>query len=59
MRLLLDKPMVQSPLRSSQCPIAIPPWENGDRLSHIEFERRYAAMPELCRAELIELTDRD
>lgn len=51
--------MVQSPLRSSQCPIAIPPWENGDRLSHIEFERRYAAMPELCRAELIELTDRD
>jgi Uma2 family endonuclease len=46
--------MVQSPVRSSQRPIAIPPLENGDRLSRIEFERRYAAMPESCRAELIE-----
>jgi Uma2 family endonuclease len=30
------------------------PLENGDRLSRIEFERRYQAMPELKKAELIE-----
>jgi Uma2 family endonuclease len=48
------QPMVQTPVRSSQRPIAIPPLENGDRLSRIEFERRYAAMPESCKAELIE-----
>ena len=31
------------------------PWlENGDRLSRVEFERRYQAMPELKKAELIE-----
>jgi hypothetical protein len=28
----------------------------GDRLSRAEFERRYAAMPHLKTAELIELT---
>jgi len=32
----------------------IPPLENGDRLSRREFERRYQAMPELKKAELIE-----
>jgi Uma2 family endonuclease len=31
-----------------------PPLENGDRLTRSEFERRYAAMPELKKAELIE-----
>lgn len=31
---------------------AIPPLENGDRLTRIEFERRYAAMPHLKNAEL-------
>jgi Uma2 family endonuclease len=31
-----------------------PPLENGDRLSRDEFERRYAAMPHLKKAELIE-----
>jgi Uma2 family endonuclease len=31
-----------------------PPLEAGDRLSRAEFERRYKAMPELKRAELIE-----
>jgi Uma2 family endonuclease len=31
-----------------------PPLETGDRLSRAEFERRYTAMPELKRAELIE-----
>jgi Putative restriction endonuclease len=33
---------------------SIPPLENGDRLTRDEFERRYAAMPEECKAELIE-----
>ena len=31
-----------------------PPLENGDRLTRQEFERRYAAMPNLKKAELIE-----
>ena len=33
---------------------AIPPLENGDRLTRDEFERRYDAMPDLKKAELIE-----
>ena len=32
----------------------IPPLENGDRLTRAEFERRYDAMPQLKKAELIE-----
>ena len=32
----------------------IPPLENGDRLTRAEFERRYEAMPDLKKAELIE-----
>ncbi|NET88977.1 MAG: Uma2 family endonuclease [Kamptonema sp. SIO1D9] len=32
----------------------IPPLENGDKLNRTEFERRYAAMPDLKKAELIE-----
>ena len=32
----------------------IPPLENGDRLNRYEFERRYAAMKNLKKAELIE-----
>jgi hypothetical protein len=32
----------------------IPPLENGDRLTRPEFERRYAAMPHVKKAELIE-----
>jgi hypothetical protein len=32
----------------------VPPLENGDRLTRAEFERRYAAMPEHVRAELVE-----
>ena len=34
--------------------LALPPLENGDRLTRPEFERRYNAMPELRKAELIE-----
>jgi len=36
------------------CNGAIPPLENGDRLTRAEFERRYEAMPKLKKAELIE-----
>ncbi len=32
----------------------LPPLENGDRLNCYEFERRYDAMPQLKKAELIE-----
>jgi Uma2 family endonuclease len=34
--------------------LAIPPLENGDRLSRPEFERRYQAMPHVSKAELVE-----
>jgi Uma2 family endonuclease len=33
---------------------AVPPLENGDRLTRAEFERRYRAMPGVKKAELIE-----
>src|SRR5208282_6607351 len=33
---------------------SIPELENGDRLTREEFERRYEAMPNLKKAELIE-----
>ncbi|MEE8524998.1 MAG: Uma2 family endonuclease [Thermoanaerobaculia bacterium] len=33
---------------------ALPPLENGDRLTRVEFERRYEAMPYLKKAELVE-----
>lgn len=39
---------------SSKPQIAVPPLENGDRLSRKEFERRYAAAPHIKKAELIE-----
>jgi Uma2 family endonuclease len=42
-----------SPTRN-QPRFAIPPLENGDRLSRDEFERRYGAMPHVRKAELIE-----
>jgi Uma2 family endonuclease len=35
-------------------PLTIPPLENGDKLTRIEFERRYYAMPQQKKAELIE-----
>src|SRR3954470_13428673 len=44
------KPRVDAPTR----PERVPPLENGDRLTRAEFERRYAAMPEPVKAELIE-----
>ena len=30
------------------------PLENGDRIGRCEFERRYTARPDICKAELIE-----
>ena len=39
--------------RSSAAVIPLPPLESGDRLTRAEFERRYEAMPEVKRAELI------
>jgi Uma2 family endonuclease len=35
-------------------PSGVPELENGDRLTRAEFERRYAAMPNVKKAELIE-----
>lgn len=48
--------IVLSPLRSRETTAndRIPPLENGDRLTRPEFERRYAAMPHVKKAELIE-----
>ncbi len=46
-------PITTSPLRAAS-PEAVPPLENGDVLTRVEFERRYEAMPHLKKAELIE-----
>ena len=45
-----------SPLAPSASPpkAAVPPLENGDCLTRAEFERRYRAMPQVKKAELIE-----
>jgi Uma2 family endonuclease len=40
--------------RGGYRPPAIPPLMNGDHLDRLEFERRYNAMPEVNKAELIE-----
>lgn len=42
--------VLQQPARSTP----VPPLESGDRLTRAEFERRYWAAPEHCKAELIE-----
>ncbi|BAY12516.1 Uma2 family endonuclease [Calothrix sp. NIES-2098] len=44
-------PQQPTPITS---PAYIPPLESGDRLTRSEFERRYNAMPNLKKAELIE-----
>ena len=48
-----DKQADQPP-RPQKLSLAPPPLENGDRLTRLEFERRYDAMPGLKKAELIE-----
>jgi Uma2 family endonuclease len=51
-----DRPTTQRPAeRPTPLVTVVPPrLENGDRLTRREFERRYAAMPRLNKAELIE-----
>ena len=44
----------QTPTLSDASSVRVPPLENGDRLTRAQFERRYAAMPHLKKAELIE-----
>lgn len=45
-----------TPLKTAknQPEMDVPPLQNGDHLTRIEFERRYAANPHLKKAELIE-----
>ncbi len=47
---VLDHPDAKSDRETQR----IPPLENGDHLTRAEFERRYAAMPHVKKAELIE-----
>lgn len=42
------------PQRSADENVRVPPLEAGDHLTQSEFERRYAARPDIRRAELIE-----
>lgn len=49
MSVLIPDPPIGRPSESM-----IPPLESGDRLTRLEFERRYNAMPELKKAELVE-----
>ena len=49
--------MVSPPVNSADSTAArgaFPALENGDRLTRAEFERRYEAMPDIKKAELIE-----
>lgn len=46
--------VIHEPRGKSKESQRIPPLVNGDRLSRGEFERRYAAMPKVKKAELIE-----
>jgi Uma2 family endonuclease len=41
-------------VRPDRATAAIPPLQPGDRLTRAEFERRYAAVPQVKKAELIE-----
>jgi Uma2 family endonuclease len=43
-----------TPQTATKPPLTIPPLESGDKLTRAEFERRYDAMPNLKKAELIE-----
>jgi Uma2 family endonuclease len=47
-------PVTPQTVPSTTPPQPLPPLESGDRLTREEFERRYEAMPELKKAELIE-----
>ena len=43
-----------TPQTTTKTPLKIPPLESGDKLTRAEFERRYHAMSNLKKAELIE-----
>ncbi len=45
--------LVMAPRPVPATAIPVPPLENGDRLTRVEFERRYEAHPEIKKAELI------
>jgi Uma2 family endonuclease len=47
-------PQTQPGIASGAPTEPVPPLESGDRLSQLEFERRYAAAPQIKKAELIE-----
>ncbi len=49
-----DQPERARVSRPATAVTTLPPLENGDRLTRPEFERRYEAMPQLKKAELIE-----
>lgn len=49
----MAKPVLISTPTAGQ-PKPVPPLESGDRLTRAEFERRYEAMPNLKKVELIE-----
>lgn len=51
---MIVPPATDFPAQSPKLPNIVPPLENGDHLTRVEFERRYAAMPHLKKAELIE-----
>src|SRR3954463_5454004 len=46
--------LIKPPASEIPATATIPRLENGDRLTREEFERRYDAMPQLKKAELIE-----
>ena len=46
--------IAEPPISPRGLPDTPPPLENGDRLTREEFERRFEAMPDLKKAELIE-----
>ena len=48
------KPITTDPAPPAAPAEGLPPLRDGERLSREEFERRYEAMPELKKAELIE-----
>jgi Uma2 family endonuclease len=47
-------PPVDRPAKPAALLAPVPPLQHGDRLARAEFERRFDAMPELKKAELIE-----
>ncbi len=54
MSVSMSKPETARPAEPGDRNGAIPPLESGDRITRDEFERRYAGMPALTKAELIE-----